>query len=339
MSASDKLTKFIVNYLKIKIGIRTPDLKLLRKLCKDTPPQHIYTIIKECTRHNIRHELKDTPDSLLKDYENDDRTCLHVAAKDENFEMIDTLFEKLSDKKKLQLLRLRATDDVPSCTVGLLCIRNGGVSWAMELAKSATHEDLKREIYEKVLVYTCQNDDAPALQHLLSAVSSDTLMSLLSRLILGGFNCIQAAAQRGINSFISLILQHFHSDSVLPILLEQREGDGGKTVLHFACGRNKLNVVKTIIDLVPIEKRFRLIIATDDNENTVLHAAVASGDENLVLALKMDQLTGEQQYALMVKENKDGLRARDLAKEQKNKQLEGFFDNRLQQSSIRKCDE
>ena len=68
---------------------------------------------------------------------------------------------------------------------------------------------------------------------------------------------------------------------------------------------------------------------------TLCFSGVASGDKNFVLALKMDQLTGEQQYALMVKENKDGLRARDLAKEQKNKQLECFFDNRLQQSRIR----
>ena len=128
-------------------------------------------------------------------------------------------------------------------------------------------------------------------------------------------------------------------DSVLPLLLEQCKSNGDKTALHLACNWKKLNFVETVIDLVPIENRFKLIIATDDGGNTVLHAAVASGDKRFVLALKMDQLTGEQQYAIMVKENKDRLRALDLAKEQKNKQLKGFLDNLLQESSIRKCNE
>ena len=143
----------------------------------------------------------------------------------------------------------------------------------------------------------------------------------------------------GINTFISMLSQHLPHESVLPFMLEQCERDGGRTALHIACNRKRLKVIETIIDLVPKEDRFALIIARDENENTVLHAAVASRNKNLVHALKMDQLTGEQQYTLMVNENKHGLRARDLAKEQKNIQIEGFFDNRLQQSSIRKCNE
>ena len=123
---------------------------------------------------------------------------------------------------------------------------------------------------------------------------------------------------------------------MLPLLLEQCKSNGDKTALHLACNWKKLNFVKTVIDLVPIENRFKLIIATDDGGNTVLHSAVASGDKSFVLALRMDQLTGEQQYALMVKENKDRLTAIDLAKEQKNKQLEGFLYDLLQESSIRK---
>ena len=290
MSASDKLTKFIVDYLKIKISIRTPDLNLLRKLCKDTPPQHIYTIIKECTRHNIRHELKDTPESLLKDYENDHSTCLHVAAKDKNFEMIGILFEKPSDEEKLRLLTIQAKYADTRSKVSWLCMWNGGVTWAIELAKSATHEALETEIYEEALAYTCQDDDAEALQLLLSAVTSDILMSLLSTVEIGVMrrSCIQSAAWLGNSPFISIILLHFPSDSVPPLLLEQCEGDGGRTALHIACEGNELSVVKTVIDQVPIENRFRLIIATDDGGNTVLHAAVASGNKKFVLALKMD---------------------------------------------------
>ena len=336
MSAVHRLKEFIVDYLRIQ-SVRTPDLNFLRELCKDTAPQHIYTIIKECTRHNIRHELKDTPESLLKDYETDHSTCLHVAAKDKNFEMVSILFDKLNDEEKMQLLKVQTTNFRTS-KVLFLFMCYGGVAWAMELAKSATHAALKREIYQEVLIYTCCNDDAHALQLLLSTVSSDTLISLLSTVKIGvkRRSCIQTAAWYGINTFISMLSQNLTSDSVLPLLLEQCEGDGGKTALHIACEENELNVVKTIIDLVPIENRLALIIATDENENTVLHAAVASKNKNLVHALKIDQLTGEQQYAIMVKENKDRLRAIDLAKEEKNKQLKSFLDNFLQQSSKRK---
>ena len=337
MSAVNRLKEFIVDYLRIQ-SVRTPDLNFLRELCKDTAPQHIYTIIKECTRHSIRHELKDTPESLLKDYETDHSTCLHVAAKDKNFEMVSILFDKLNDEEKMQLLKVQTTNFRTS-KVLFLFMCYGGVAWAMELAKSATHEALKTEIYRTVLGYTCQYDDTQALQLLLSTVTSDKLMSLLSTVEIGGKrrSCIQSAAWHGNSPFISIILLHFPSDSVLPLLLEQCEGDGGRTALHIACEGNELSVVKTVIDQVPIENRFRLIIATDDGGNTVLHAAVASGNKKFVLALKMDQLTGEQQYVVMVKENKDRLRAIDLAKEQKNKLLESFLDDFLQESSIRKC--
>ena len=337
MSASNQLKEFIVDYLRIQ-SFRTPDLNRLKDLCKDTAPKHIIRIIRGCTRHNIRYELKDTPESLREDWKDENRTCLHMAAEDEDFEMISILFDKLSDEDQLRLLRIN-TDKAGS--VSWLSMRYGGFTWAMELAKSATHEALKTEIYGEVLVYTCQNDDAQALQLLLGAVTSDTLMSLLSTLTMGAeyHSCIQEAAYRGINTFISMLSQHLPSDSVLSLLLEQCEGDGGRTALHIACDRKKLKVIETVIGLVPIENRLRLIIAADDDGNTVLHAAVASGDKSCVLALKIDQLTREQQYAVMVKENKDGLKAIDVAKEQKNKQLEGFFDNRLQQSSIRKCDE
>mgnify|MGYP001803369171 CR=1 FL=1 len=57
MSASSKLKEFIVDYLKIKT-VRTPDLDLLRELCKDTPPDDIYKFVERCTRHKIRHELR-----------------------------------------------------------------------------------------------------------------------------------------------------------------------------------------------------------------------------------------------------------------------------------------
>ena len=338
MSASNQLKEFIVEYLRVQ-SFRTPDFNLLKELCKNTAPKHIIRIIRGCTRHNIRYELKDTPESLLKDYENDHRTCLHVAAGDKDFEIIGILFGKLSDEDKLRLLQLTST--YQSKAVIWICMWNGGVTWAMDLAKSATHDALKREIYAEVLTYTCQNEDSQALQLLLSVVSSDKLMSLLSTVKIGveRRSCIQSAAWFGNSPFISIILLHFPSDSVLPLLLEQCEGDGGKTALHIACEGNELSVVKTIIDLVPIQNRLALIIATDENENTVLHAAVASRNKNLVHALKIDQLTGEQQYAIMVKENKDRLRAIDLAKEQKNKQLEGFLGDLLQQSSIRKCSE
>ena len=189
MSPINVLQDFVIDYLKI-ISVRTPDLKLLKKLCNNTAPLHIYTIIKGCTRHNIRHELRDTPESLLKDYENDHRTCLHVAVQDRNFEMIDILFEKLSDAEMLHLLQLTAADKSRSVTWS--CIWNGGVTWAMELAKSATHEALKTEIYQEVLGYTCQYDDAQALQILLSTVTSDKLMSLLSTIRhTDGLNYIQ----------------------------------------------------------------------------------------------------------------------------------------------------
>ena len=269
MSASNQLKEFIVDYLKIQ-SARTPDLNLLRGLCKSAAPKHIIRIVRGCTRRSIRHELTDTPVSLLKDYENDDRTCLHVAAEDGDYEMISILFEKLSDEDKLRLLLLTATADTRSVT--WLSIRNEGVTWAMELAKSATYDALKTEIYAEVLTYTCQNDDAQALQLLLSAVTSDTLMSVMSTLTLGAeyHSCIQRAALRGINTFISMLSQHLSSDSVLTLLLEQCERDGGRTALHIGCNWKNLNVVKTIIDLVPIENRFRLIIATDDNGNTVL---------------------------------------------------------------------
>mgnify|MGYP001794708882 CR=1 FL=1 len=334
MSAMNRLKEFIVNYLIIQ-SVRTPDLNLLRELCKDTAPKHIIRIIRGCTRHNIRYELKDIPESLREGWKDDNRTCLHVAAEDGDFEMIEILFEKLSDEEKLQLLKLWATDDATS-TVGWLCMWNGGVTWAMELAKSATHEDLKREIYEQVLTYTCQEDDAQALQLLFSAVTSDTLMSLLSTLTLSCYSCIQRAACRGISTFISMLSQHLPSDSVLPLLLEQCERDGGRTALHIACKGKNLKVIETVIDLVPIENRFALIIATDENGNTVLHAAVASRNKNLVHALKIDQLTGEQQYTLMVKENKAGLMAIHLAKQQNNREIEQYIDELLQESATRK---
>ena len=79
-----------------------------------------------------------------------------------------------------------------------------------------------------------------------------------------------------------------------------------------------------------------MIIAPDDGGNTVLHAALASGHKSYVLALKIDQLTGEQLYAIMVKENKNRLRAIDLAKEQNDREIEQYIDELLQESAIRK---
>ena len=81
MAASNKLKNFIIDYLKIQ-SARMPDLNLLRELCKDTAPKHIIRIIAGCTRHNIRYELKDIPESLREDWKDDNRTCLHVAAED-----------------------------------------------------------------------------------------------------------------------------------------------------------------------------------------------------------------------------------------------------------------
>ena len=103
-----------------------------------------------------------------------------------------------------------------------------------------------------------------------------------------------------------------------------------------ACDTSQIRVVNTIVDLIPNADRFRLIIATDENENTVLHSAVASGDKSLVLALNIDQLTGEQQYAVMVKENKNGLRTIDLAKQQNVQGIDHYLDDLLQESAIRK---
>ena len=135
-----KLKEFIVDYLKVQTA-RTPDLNLLRALCKNATPKHIFRIIRGCTRHNIRYELKDTPESLREDWKDDKRTCLHMAAEDEDFEMISILFKKLSDEDKLHLL---TCDGGHSVT--WLSMRYGGVTWAMNLANSATHEALKREI-------------------------------------------------------------------------------------------------------------------------------------------------------------------------------------------------
>ena len=220
MSASKQLKEFIVDYLKIE-SARTPDLNLLGELCKNAAPKHIIRIIAGCTRHNIRYELKDTPESLREDWKDDNRTCLHVAVEDEEFEMISILFEKLSDEDKLRLLTLEAKDADTGNKVSWLSLCNGGVTWAMELANSATHDALKTEIYEDVLIYTCQNDDSQALQLLLSAVTSDKLISLLSTLTLSRYSCIQRAALHGINTFISMLSQHLPPDSVLPLLLEQ----------------------------------------------------------------------------------------------------------------------
>ena len=251
MSASKQLKEFIVDYLKIQ-SARTPDLNLLRELCKNSAPKHIIRIIRGCTRHNIRYELKDIPEPLREDWKDDSRTCLHVAAEDGDFEMISILFEKLSDEDKRRLLTLEAKDADTGNKVSWLCMEwNGGVTWAMELANSATHEALKTEIYTEVLNYTCQNDDAQILLLLLSTVTSDKLMSLMSRFKFGveRHSCIQRAAWLGNSPFISIILLHFPCDSVLPLLLEHCEGDGGRTALHIACEEIELNVVKTIIDL------------------------------------------------------------------------------------------
>ena len=115
MSASNQLKEFIVDYLRIQ-SFRTPDLNRLKDLCKDTAPKHIIRIIRGCTRHNIRYELKDTPESLREDWKDENRTCLHMAAEDEDFEMISILFDKLSDEDQLRLLRIN-TD------------KAGSVSW------------------------------------------------------------------------------------------------------------------------------------------------------------------------------------------------------------------
>ena len=203
------------------------------------------------------------------------------------------------------------------------------------------YEALKREIYEEVLNYTCQNDDSQALQLLLSAVTSDTLMSLLSTLTLASskLSCIQKAAGCGNNTFISIILQHLASEGVLPLLLLRPLSDGSKTALHLACDRARRKVVETIIDLAPQSAQYELIQARDENGNTVLHSAVASGDKRLVQALKLDQLTGEQRYAIKVKENESRLTAIDLAKQQNSSQIEGYLDDLLQESRIRKCNQ
>ena len=149
-------------------------------------------------------------------------------------------------------------------------------------------------------------------------------------------SCIQTAARHGLNTFISMLLQHLSTESKVSLLLQRSPLNGGKTALHMACDTSQISVVNTMVDLIPNADRFRLIIATDENENTVLHSAVASGDKSLVLALNIDQLTGEQQYAAMVKENKNGLRTIDLAKQQNFQEIDHYLDDLLQESAIRK---
>mgnify|MGYP001794589153 CR=1 FL=1 len=324
MSAINKLKEFVVDYLRIR-SVQIPDLNLLKELCKNTASEHIYTIIKKCTRHNIRHELKDIPESLLKDYEKDYKTCLHVAAEDKNFAMIDILLAKLRDDEKLQLLQMKLADTPESVT--WISIRNRGVTWAMDLANAANHENLKMEIYKGILVYTCQNDDAAALQLLLDAVSSDTIISVLDRL-----TCIHKAAKLGINTFVSMLSKHIAPEYVLRFLLARSRSDGGKTALHIACDWNRLHVVKTIIDLVHADDKVHLLEATDRNGETILHSAVASNNENLIIALKIDQLSSKQQHALLKKENHNGLSVMDLAKQQNNTQIERYLSNILHES-------
>ena len=213
----------------------------------------------------------------------------------------------------------------------------------MKLAKETTHMELKLHIYENILAYSCHNSNAEALhQVLLADDSSDTIVALLSRptLRFGNYalSCIQEAAKCGRNTFLSMMLEHLPSDSVLPYLLEPAQGDGGKTALHMACDNkwHKFNLVKTIIDGVPKDDQFELIIATDHCGNTVLHSAVARGDESLVLALKMHQLTDEQQFTIMEKKNNERLRAIDLAKQQRNQKIEQYLDDLLRESNISK---
>ena len=314
---ADRFSKFIVDYIKNE-DFQTLDLKLLRKLCNNISHTDLVTIIKRCRRKI------------------DNNTCLHVAADEENFEMIDILLGKLNDEEKLRLLKIKATYN--SVTVTWLCIINGGTPWAMALARSSTHEALRREIYEAVLVYTCQNDDSQALQLLLGVIPSDTLLPMLRTITLGSLklSCIQTTVRHGLNTFISMLLQHLSTESKVSLLLQRSPLNGGKTTLHMACDTSQIRVVNTIVDLIPNADRFRLIIATDENENTVLHSAVASGDKSLVLALNIDQLTGEQQYAVMVKENKNGLRTIDLAKQQNVQGIDHYLDDLLQESAIRK---
>ena len=126
---------------------------------------------------------------------------------------------------------------------------------------------------------------------------------------------------------------------MLPLLILRLQSDGSKTALHLACDRAQRKVVKTIIDLAPQSTQFELIIATDENGNTILHSAVASGDKRLVQALKLDQLTGEQQYTIMMGKNNNRLGAIDLAKQLKNREIEGYLDDLLQESIIRKCNQ
>ena len=205
---ADRFSKFIVDYIKNE-DFQTLDLKLLRKLCNNISHTDLVTIIKRCRRKI------------------DNNTCLHVAADEENFEMIDILLGKLNDEEKLRLLKIKATYN--SVTVTWLCIINGGTPWAMALARSSTHEALRREIYEAVLVYTCQNDDAQALQLLLGVIPSDTLLPMLRTITLGSLklSCIQTTVRHGLNTFISMLLQHLSTESKVSLLLQQSPLNGG----------------------------------------------------------------------------------------------------------------